>query len=114
MEKICPSETSTQLAACNFWFPVFFFPFVSEDGGYVSFTELLDVITYKTVTSVLLLLLLLFYYTVRLTDITRSRTQVELKQSYFELVQVQEPTDQSRVQTHEAVTLSVTLVQPLT
>jgi hypothetical protein len=33
-------------------------------------------------------------YTVRLTDITRSRTQAELKQSYFEPVLVQEPTDQ--------------------
>jgi hypothetical protein len=33
-------------------------------------------------------------YTVRLTYETRSRTQAELKHSYFELVLVQEPTDQ--------------------
>jgi hypothetical protein len=42
-------------------------------------------------------------YTVRVTDITRSRTQAELKQSQFELVLVQEPTDQGRVQLDEAV-----------
>jgi hypothetical protein len=33
-------------------------------------------------------------YMIRLTYKTRSRTQAELKQSYFELVLVQEPTDQ--------------------
>jgi hypothetical protein len=33
-------------------------------------------------------------YTVRLTYKTRSRTQAELKQSYFELVLVPEPIDQ--------------------
>jgi hypothetical protein len=33
---------------------------------------------------------------VRLKDITRSRPQAELSQSYFELVLVQEPTDQVR------------------
>jgi hypothetical protein len=32
-------------------------------------------------------------YTVRLTYITRSRTQAELKKSYFKPVLVQEPTD---------------------
>jgi hypothetical protein len=35
-----------------------------------------------------------FCYTVRLTYIARSRAQAELKQSYFEPVLVQEPTDQ--------------------
>jgi hypothetical protein len=32
-------------------------------------------------------------YTVRLTDITRNRTEAELKQIYFELVLFQEPRD---------------------
>jgi hypothetical protein len=42
-------------------------------------------------------------YTIRLTDITRSRTQAEPKQSEFELVLVQEPTDHGRVQMGEVV-----------
>jgi hypothetical protein len=41
---------------------------------------------------------------VRLTDITRSRTQAELKQSQFELVLVQEPTEQGWVQMDDTVT----------
>jgi hypothetical protein len=40
---------------------------------------------------------------VRLANITRSRSQAELKQSQFELVLIQEPIDQGRVQMDEAV-----------